>query len=106
MNVAVKPVSSAATEIASLAGEAVPVTVAFGDGIGPEIMKASLKVLMAAGAKIDIEPIDIGEQVYLAGHSAGITDAAWQSLRRTKVFYKAPITTPESALPSSTYGRA
>ncbi len=73
----------------------VPVTVAFGDGIGPEIMKASLKVLLAAGARIAVEPVDIGEQVYKAGYSAGITSQTWESLRRTKVFYKAPITTPQ-----------
>jgi isocitrate dehydrogenase len=74
---------------------ATPVTVAFGDGIGPEIMEASLRVLVAAGARIAIEPIAIGEQVYTAGHTAGITADAWDSLRRTKVFYKAPITTPQ-----------
>lgn len=74
-----------------------PITVAFGDGIGPEIMNASLKVLLAAGANIAIEPIEIGEKVYLSGHSAGITPDAWASLRRTKVFYKAPITTPQGS---------
>ena len=73
----------------------VPVTVAFGDGIGPEIMKGSLKVLQAAGADIAIEPIDIGEKVYLSGHSAGIRPQSWESLRRTRVFYKAPVTTPQ-----------
>ena len=81
--------------VAADTAEAVPVTVAYGDGIGPEIMNASLKVLLAAGAKLSIEPIDIGEQVYLAGHSAGISTDAWDSLRRTKLFYKAPITTPQ-----------
>jgi isocitrate dehydrogenase len=74
---------------------AVPITVAFGDGIGPEIMKQSLRVLLAAGANIEVEPIDIGENVYLAGNTAGIEPAAWDSLRRTGVFYKAPITTPQ-----------
>jgi len=83
------------TGLASSTGAPVPVTVAFGDGIGPEIMKASLKVLLAAGARIAIEPVDIGEQVYSAGHTAGITPETWESLRRTKVFYKAPITTPQ-----------
>ncbi|QPC84379.1 NADP-dependent isocitrate dehydrogenase [Phototrophicus methaneseepsis] len=73
----------------------VPITVAYGDGIGPEIMKASLQVLQEAGARLDIETIEIGEQVYLRGHKAGITDQAWDSLKRTKVFYKAPITTPQ-----------
>ena len=75
--------------------DAVPVTVAYGDGIGPEIMRASLRVLQAAGARISVEPIEIGERVYAAGHSAGITAEAWDSLRRTRVFYKAPITTPQ-----------
>lgn len=73
----------------------VPITVAYGDGIGPEIMRASLRVLEAAGAAIAPENIEIGEQVYLAGNSAGIATEAWESLRRTKVFYKAPITTPQ-----------
>ncbi|MCA9883857.1 MAG: NADP-dependent isocitrate dehydrogenase [Anaerolineaceae bacterium] len=73
----------------------VPITVAYGDGIGPEIMKASLLILQEAGARLDIETIEIGEQVYLRGHKAGITDHAWDSLQRTKVFYKAPITTPQ-----------
>jgi isocitrate dehydrogenase len=73
----------------------VPITVAHGDGIGPEIMRTSLRVLEAAGAAIAPETIEIGEQVYLAGNSAGISPEAWESLRRTKVFYKAPITTPQ-----------
>lgn len=75
--------------------EAPAVSVAFGDGIGPEIMKASLRVLAAAGAKLQLEQVELGEQVYLAGHSAGITEESWDSLRRTGIFYKAPITTPQ-----------
>jgi isocitrate dehydrogenase len=73
----------------------VPITVAYGDGIGPEIMKATMKVLTAAGAQLDIEEIEIGEKVYLTGNSAGIDASAWDSLRRTKIFLKAPITTPQ-----------
>jgi isocitrate dehydrogenase len=72
-----------------------PITVAYGDGIGPEIMDATLKIITAAGARIDIETIDVGEKVYLAGNPAGIAPEAWDSLRRTKVFLKAPITTPQ-----------
>jgi len=49
-----------------------PITVAYGDGIGPEIMAATLQVLDAAGAEIAPETIEIGEQVYRAGHSAGL----------------------------------
>lgn len=73
----------------------VPITVAYGDGIGPEIMRACLKILLEAGAQIEIETIEIGQNVYLRGHSAGIEPSAWDSLRRTRVFYKAPITTPQ-----------
>jgi len=73
----------------------IPITVAHGDGIGPEIMAATLRILEAAGAPLDIETIDIGEKVYLAGNSSGIEPSSWDSLRRTKVFLKAPITTPQ-----------
>ncbi|MFM8380026.1 MAG: isocitrate/isopropylmalate family dehydrogenase, partial [Planctomycetia bacterium] len=58
-------------------------------------MAASLKILIAAGARLAFETIDIGERVYLSGNTAGIAPEAWDSLRRTKVFYKAPITTPQ-----------
>ena len=75
--------------------ENTPITVAYGDGIGPEIMDATLHIIQAAGARIDIEPIEVGEKVYLRGISAGIEPSAWESLRRTKVFLKAPITTPQ-----------
>lgn len=73
----------------------IPITVAYGDGIGPEIMEATLQILKEAGAKLDIEKIDIGEKVYLAGNSSGIEPSSWESLRNTKVFLKAPITTPQ-----------
>src|SRR3979411_805035 len=74
---------------------ATPITVAHGDGIGPEIMAATLHILQAAGERMDIETIEIGEKVYLRGNTAGIEPSAWESLRRTKVFLKAPITTPQ-----------
>lgn len=73
----------------------IPITVANGDGIGPEIMAATLHILEAAEAPLDIEKIEIGEKVYLAGNTSGIEPSAWDSLRRTKVFLKAPITTPQ-----------
>lgn len=73
----------------------VSVTVAPGDGIGPEIMQASLKVLIAAGANLAIEPIEVGQAVYLGGETSGIPASAWDSLRRSRVFYKGPITTPQ-----------
>ncbi len=74
--------------------EKTKITVAHGDGIGPEIMESTLAILDAAGARLDIETIEIGEKVYKSGHMTGIEDSSWDSLRRTKVFLKAPITTP------------
>lgn len=73
----------------------VPITVAYGDGIGPEIMEATLRILDAAGARIAPEVIEIGEKVYLRGIPEGIEPSAFESIRRTRVFLKAPITTPQ-----------
>src|SRR3989454_10770014 len=75
--------------------EKTPVTVAAGDGIGPEIMSATLAVLEKSGAQLAIEEIEIGERVYRRGASSGIEPSAWESLRRTRAFLKAPITTPQ-----------
>lgn len=72
-----------------------PITIARGDGIGPAIMDATLKVLEAAGAQLDYEEIEIGKAVYERGVPSGIEDSSWASLRRTKIFLKAPITTPQ-----------
>lgn len=71
------------------------VTIAKGDGIGPEIMNATLKIMAAAGAKVAYDEIEIGERAYLAGHSSGIPPESWDSIRKNKVFLKAPITTPQ-----------
>jgi isocitrate dehydrogenase len=75
--------------------ENTPITVAYGDGIGPEIMTATLDIIQAAGARIEIEVIEIGEKMYLKGESTGLDPRTWESLRRTRVFLKAPITTPQ-----------
>ncbi len=71
------------------------ITVAKGDGIGPEIMDATLSIIMAAGAKIEIDEIEIGEKVFLAGNTAGIAPESWEIIRTNKVFLKSPITTPQ-----------
>ncbi|MFN5218358.1 MAG: NADP-dependent isocitrate dehydrogenase [Sphingomonadales bacterium] len=71
------------------------ITVAKGDGIGPEIMDATLSVIMAAGAQIEIDEIEVGEKVYLSGNTSGIAKESWDVIRRNKIFLKAPITTPQ-----------
>jgi isocitrate dehydrogenase len=71
------------------------ITIARGDGIGPEIMDATINILKAANARVHFEEIEIGEKVYLAGNTSGIGKEAWDSIRRNKVFLKSPITTPQ-----------
>ena len=72
-----------------------PITVAHGDGIGPSIMSATLRVLEAAGARLAPQTIEVGESVYLRGVTSGIERSSWDSLHRTGVLLKAPITTPQ-----------
>jgi isocitrate dehydrogenase len=81
--------------LATLTEKKTPITVAYGDGIGPEIMDATLRILDAAGAQLEQEKIEIGESVFKRGLTSGIEPEAWESLRRTRIFLKAPITTPQ-----------
>lgn len=75
--------------------EKAPITIAKGDGIGPEIMDATLRILEKAGALLEIHEVEIGEKVYLRGCTSGIEPSTWELLRKTKAFLKAPITTPQ-----------
>ena len=86
---------ASAPQIQPHTGVRIPITVAHGDGIGPEIMHATLSILDAAGAPLSYEPIELGEAVYLRGITAGIEPEAWDTLRRNRVLLKAPITTPQ-----------
>ena len=61
------------------------ITIARGDGVGPEIMEATLKILRAAGAPLEYDEVELGEQVYRAGHSAGIAPSDWDKIRRNKM---------------------
>ena len=73
----------------------IPIAVAYGDGIGPEIMEAVLFILNEEGGNLEIHPVEIGEKVYLKGHPTGIEASTWDTIRKTKAFLKAPITTPQ-----------
>lgn len=71
------------------------ITVAYGDGIGPEIMAATLRILEAAQAPLDYDEVVLGEQAYREGHMTGIPPEAWTTIRRNRVLLKAPMTTPQ-----------
>ncbi len=75
--------------------EFIPITVASGDGIGPEIMEAVLHILKEAEAPIKLESIEIGEKLYNKNYTSGIAEDTWQSIERTRVLLKSPITTPQ-----------
>ena len=88
------PLPNAAFQKIELAPAPLPVAVAFGDGIGPEIMQATLRVLDRAGASLDLREIRLGEALYRAGHSSGMDESAWAAINATGLLLKAPITTP------------
>ncbi len=71
------------------------IVVARGDGIGPEIVDITLEILKKAGAKVKFEMVELGEKLYQKGYETGISDEAWEILRRNKITLKGPITTPQ-----------
>jgi isocitrate dehydrogenase len=71
------------------------VAVAYGDGIGPEIMEATLRILQAAEVPLEYDVIEIGEAVYRKGTLSGIPRNAWEAIRANRVLLKGPITTPQ-----------
>jgi isocitrate dehydrogenase len=71
------------------------ITIARGDGIGPEIMEATLRIISAAGCAIETDEIIVGEKAYLSGNQSGIPKEAWDTLRSNRLFLKGPITTPQ-----------
>jgi isocitrate dehydrogenase len=70
------------------------ITLAFGDGIGTDILRATLFILLKAKVQFEVEPICIGEKVYQRGIASGIDEMGWDSVRRTRIFLKPPIIIP------------
>ncbi len=69
------------------------ITVIRGDGIGPEIMDATLSVLDALKTGLNYEEADAG-LVALEKHGELLPEATLESIRRNKVALKSPLTTP------------
>jgi isocitrate dehydrogenase len=82
---------SAATHSSS---DTAPVTVIRGDGIGPEVVDAALRVMREAGAKLDIEECRAGAEVFKSGDQTGVPDETIDSIQRTGVAFKGPLETP------------
>ena len=78
--------------------EALPartVAVAHGDGIGPEIMAATLRVLAAADPALTFHEVPLGLKAYESGHAAGIAPEAMAAIEEHGVLLKAPLATPQ-----------
>jgi isocitrate dehydrogenase len=73
----------------------IPVVVAEGDGIGPEITAATRRVLDAAGASVQWIPITVGHAAYLKGETSGVPEDAWRVIREHRVLLKGPVMTPQ-----------
>ena len=71
------------------------ITIAYGDGIGPELMDSVVRILQASGAKLHFNIIEVGEEIYNKGFISGLMPSAWEELKNTKILLKAPITTPQ-----------
>ena len=70
------------------------ITLIYGDGIGPEIIKSAKKIIRSTTDNITWEEHEAGEKVLKKGIASGITQEAINSIKRTKVLLKGPITTP------------
>jgi isocitrate dehydrogenase len=71
------------------------ITVAYGDGIGPEIMEATLRILQAAKTNLSVDVIEIGAEQYRRNYSSGIAPSSWETIKNNRIILKAPITTPQ-----------
>jgi isocitrate dehydrogenase (NAD+) len=69
------------------------VTLLPGDGIGPEVAEATLKVIDATGVKIDWETMEAGE-IAVKKYGTPLPDAVLASIKKNKIALKGPITTP------------
>ena len=72
----------------------IPVTLIPGDGIGPECIDATRRIVEAAGAPIDWELADAGAEVFKRGIASGVPQETMDSIGRTKVALKGPLETP------------
>lgn len=70
------------------------ITVIPGDGIGPEVVKAALRVVEAAGVKLQIDEREAGKRVFAKGNATGVPQATIDSVTRTGVLLKGPLETP------------
>ena len=73
------------------------IAVANGDGIGPEIMQAVLKIFEANDVQLDYEFVEMGKSYFDAGHSTGMTAKAKETIEALGILFKGPMETPKGS---------
>jgi isocitrate dehydrogenase len=71
------------------------IAVAKGDGIGPEIMDAVLKIFEAGNVGLKYEFVEMGKWVFDKGYSNGMTPEAQQTIESLGILFKGPMETPK-----------
>jgi isocitrate dehydrogenase len=71
------------------------IAVAKGDGIGPEIMDAVLRIFEANKVPLEYEFVDMGKWVFDKGFSNGMTPEAKQTIEALGLLFKGPMETPK-----------
>lgn len=71
------------------------IAVAKGDGIGPEIMDAVLRIFEANKVPLEYELVDMGKWVFDKGFSNGMTPEAQQTIENLGILFKGPMETPK-----------
>lgn len=78
-----------------MTAERVKISVAKGDGIGPEIMDAVLSIFDAAQVPLDLDFVDMGKSIFDKGHATGMTPEAKASIEANGILFKGPMETPK-----------
>ncbi|RCH56045.1 NADP-dependent isocitrate dehydrogenase [Mucilaginibacter hurinus] len=71
------------------------IAVANGDGIGPEIMEAVIKIFEANDVQLEYEFVEMGKSFFDAGHSTGMTEKAKETIENLGILFKGPMETPK-----------
>jgi len=70
------------------------VTLIEGDGIGPEVTGAAIRILEEAGANLEYERVQAGAEVFKSGVASGVPKETVESIIRNGVALKGPLETP------------
>ncbi|MFN7709846.1 MAG: NADP-dependent isocitrate dehydrogenase [Holosporales bacterium] len=77
-----------------MSGKTHNVSIIYGDGIGPEVVSATRKIIDASGVKIHWEECEAGAEVFKKGLPSGVPAETIESIKRNRVVLKGPLETP------------